>query len=59
MENMMDFNVELLQWFMNLLIKIFLVEQINELYKPVIRKFDKRKVQPPIEDIWGSDIADM
>ena len=30
-----------------------------ELYKPVIRKFNKRKVQPPIEDIWGSDIADI
>ena len=31
----------------------------GELYKPVIRKLDKRKVQPPIEDICCSDIADM
>ena len=32
----------------------------EELHKPVIRKFNKRKVQPPfIDNVWGADLADM
>ena len=31
-----------------------------ELHKLIIRKFNKRKVQPPfIDNIWGADLADM
>ena len=32
----------------------------NELHKPIIRKFKKRKVYSPFRDnIWGVDLADM
>ena len=32
----------------------------EESHKPIIRKFEKRKVQPPfIDNIWGADLADM
>ena len=32
----------------------------EELYKPNIKKFSKRKTQSPyIEKIWGADLADM
>ena len=32
----------------------------NELHKPIIRKFQKRKVYGSYKDnIWGSDLADM
>ena len=32
----------------------------EELHKPIIRKFGKRKVQSPfIDNIWGADLADM
>ena len=32
----------------------------EELYKPIIRKFNTRKVYSPfIENIWGADLADM
>ena len=32
----------------------------KELYKPIIRKFKKRKVYSGIRDnIWGADLADM
>ena len=32
----------------------------EELHKPVIRKFNKRKVHSPfIDNIWGADLADM
>ena len=32
----------------------------GKLHKPVIKKFNKRKVQSRfIEDIWGADLADM
>ena len=32
----------------------------NELHKPIIRKFKKRKVYSPLKDnIWGVDLADM
>ena len=35
-------------------------ELAEELNKPIIRKFNKRKVQSPfIENIWGTDLADM
>ena len=31
----------------------------EELHKPIIRKFNKRKVQSPfIDNIWGADLAD-
>ena len=33
---------------------------VEELHKPVITKFNKRKVQPPfIDNIWGADIDNM
>ena len=32
----------------------------NELHKPIIRKFEKRKVYSTFKDnIWGVDLADM
>ena len=31
----------------------------NELHKPVIKKFKKRKVYSSFKDIWGVDLADM
>ena len=32
----------------------------EELHKPIIRKFNKRKVHSPfIDNIWGADLADM
>ena len=35
-------------------------ELAEELHKPIIRKFKKRKVQSPlIDNIWGADLADM
>ena len=35
-------------------------ELIEELHKPIIRKFNKWKVHPPsIDNIWGADLADM
>ena len=35
-------------------------ELAEELRKPIIRKFNKRKVHSPFIDIiWGSDLADM
>ena len=68
---MMDFNVDLLQWFINFLVKktsgsgiknknISNRELAEELHKPFIRKFDKRKVHSPfLDNIWGADLADM
>ena len=68
-ENMMDINVDLLQWFIHFLIKN-LVEQFKqeyisnkdlaeELHKPIIRKFEKRKVHSPfIDNTQGADLAD-
>ena len=33
---------------------------VNELHKPINRKFTKRKVYPSFRDnIWGVDLADM
>ena len=35
-------------------------ELAEESHKPIIRKFEKRKVHPPfIDSIWGLDLADM
>ena len=35
-------------------------ELAEELHKPIIRKFNKRKVHSPfIDNIWGTDLADM
>ena len=35
-------------------------ELVEELHKPLIRKFDTRKVQSPfIVNIWGEDLSDM
>ena len=35
-------------------------ELVEELHKPLIRKFDTRKVQSPfIVNIWGADLSDM
>ena len=31
----------------------------EELYKPIIKKFEKRKVHTAFKDIWGADLADM
>ena len=32
----------------------------EELHKPIIRKFNKRKVESSfIDNIWGADLADM
>ena len=32
----------------------------EELHKPIIKKFEKRKVQAAFKDnIWGADLADM
>ena len=61
----------LLLQFINFLIKNLLVvllkikkmtkqELAEELNKPIIRKFVKRKVYSPfIDNIWGADLADM
>ena len=39
---------------------IFNKDLAEELQKPIIRKFDKRKVHSPfIGNIWGADLADM
>ena len=39
---------------------IFNKELAKELHKPVIRKFNKRKVHSPfIDNICGADVADM
>ena len=32
----------------------------EELHKPIIRKFNEKKVHSPfIDNIWGADLADM
>ena len=67
----MDFNVDLLQWFINFLVKktsgsgiknknISNRELAEELHKPFIRKINKRKVHSPfLDNMWGADLADM
>ena len=56
----MDIKELLLQWFINVLIKkksdlMTMSDQqlAEELNKSIIRKFKKRKVQSPIDNIWG------
>ena len=68
---MMDINVDLLQWFINFFEKttsgsVIKNENMSdqqfaeELYKPIIRNFGKRKVHSSfIDKIWGADLADM
>ena len=68
---MMDINMDLLQWFINFFEKTTFGSGIKnenmsdqqlaeELYKPIIRNFGKRKVHSPfIDKIWGADLADM
>ena len=35
-------------------------EELEELHKPMIKKFEKRKVHSAfIDNIWGTDLADM
>ena len=35
-------------------------ELVEELHKPIIRKFNKRKVDSSfIDNIWGAELADM
>ena len=52
-QNMMDINVDLLQWPGNFLIKKLLVELLKdqqlgeELHKPIIKKFKRRKEHSP------------
>ena len=70
-QNMMDIKGVLLQWFTNSLIKKLLravlknvnisnKESIEELQKPIIRKFKKRKVHSPfIYNIWAAYLGDM
>ena len=67
----MDVKVNLLQWSIIFLIKktsggtvkneiISNKELAEELNKPIIRKFKKRKVHSSfIDNIWSADLADM
>ena len=69
--DMIDVNTDLLQWFINSLIKKSSGRDIKtenvsnkklaeELHKPITRKFKKRKVHSSfIGNIWGDDLADM
>ena len=73
--NMMDINADLFQWLISFLIKISVAntsggavngeimpnqELAEELYKPIIRNFEKRKVHSSfISNIWDADIVDM
>ena len=64
---MLDINAYLLRQPINFLIKktsgsgienIPNKELAEELHKPIIRKFNKRKVHSPfIDNIWGADLA--
>ena len=67
---MIDIKGVLLQWFINFSIKNLLVVLLTEiiynqklpeeLHKPVIRKFEKRKVHSSfIDNICRADLADM
>ena len=39
---------------------IYIKELTEEVHKPIIKKFNKRKVQSRfIDNIWGADLADM
>ena len=68
---MMDINTDLLQWLINFLIKkssggavkidIIPNQQLaEELQKPIIRKFEQRKLYSSFKDnIQSADLADM
>ena len=68
---MMVITMDLPQWFINFLKKgtsgsgiknrnISNKELAEELHKPIIRRFSKRKVHSPfIDNIWSADLADM
>ena len=66
---MMDINVDLLQWSINFFDKktsgnsiknISNKELGEELHKPIVKKFNNRKVHSPfIDNIWGANLADM
>ena len=68
---MMDINTDLLQWLINFSIKkssggavkidIIPNQQLaEELQKPIIRKFEQRKLYSSFKDnIWSTDLADM
>ena len=60
---MMDINVDLLQLSLNLSNKYEHMSNkklAEELQKPIIRKFNKRKVHLSfIENIWGANLTDM
>ena len=60
--------LELFQWFISSLDEktsgeneiIANKELAEELQKPIVRKFNKIKVHSPfIDNIWGTDLADM
>ena len=71
MQNMMDINVDLLQWSIYILIKkiycctnkneiVLNKELAEELHKRIFKKFNKRKVHSCfIDNIWGEDQAVM
>ena len=65
---MMDINTDLLQWFFDEKTSGSGIKNENmsdqqlpeQLHKPIIKKFKKRKVHSPfIGNIWGADLADM
>ena len=65
-QKMIDMYAGLLQWFMNSNmnnetgISSKNKKLAEELKKPIIRKFEKLKVNSPfIDNIWGADLADM
>ena len=73
--NMMDINADLFQWLINFLIKVSVAntsggavkgeimpnqEPAEELHKPIIRNFEKRKVHSSfISNFWDADIVNM
>ena len=66
MQNMMDVNVDLLQWFVNFLRKKTsgsVIKDENISKKELAEKLQKRIIRnllwPFIDNIWGGDLADM
>ena len=67
----MDINVGLLQWYIDFSIKNTSGETVKheitsnkelaeKLHKPIIRKFQKRKVNSSfIDNFWGANLEDM
>ena len=65
-QNIMDINLDLLQWFISFLIELAELSKLvhqkltEELHKPIIKKFKKRKVHSTFKDnIWGADLDNM